>query len=150
GLAVVPELARAVRARRSVDIDYYSAGRGTSSRRGVDPYGLVNYLGAWYLVGRCHLNDEPRMFKCERIAGVALRVERFSVPSDFDLGIFQRDRLRLPTARTGSVRLRARGEAAARAAHWEGARKTRAGIEVSLAMAPNEWLVGWILGFGGD
>ena len=31
GLAVVPELARAVKARRAVDIDYYSAGRGASS-----------------------------------------------------------------------------------------------------------------------
>jgi proteasome accessory factor C len=150
GLAVVPELARAVRAHRAVDIEYYSAGRGASSRRGVDPYGLVNHLGAWYLVGRCHKNDEPRLFKCERIARVELRTEKFTVPADFDLGIFQRDRLRLPTARTGTVKLRATGEAAARAAQWEGAKKARGGIEVSLEMAPNEWLVGWILGFGGD
>jgi len=150
GLAVVPELARAARAHRAVDIEYYSAGRGASSRRGVDPYGLVNHLGAWYLVGRCHKNDEPRLFKCERIASVELRAEKFTVPDDFDLGIFQRDRMRLPTARTGTIKLRATGEAAARAAQWEGAKKKPGGVDVSLEMAPNEWLVGWILGFGGD
>jgi proteasome accessory factor C len=150
GLLVVPELARAVRARRAVDIDYYSAGRGSGARRGVDPYGLVNHLGAWYLVGRCHRNDEARIFKCERIARVEPRSERFTVPASFDLGRFQRDRLRLPTARSGSVRLRFAGEAATQAARWPGARKLRAGVEVSLEMAPNEWLVGWILHFGAD
>jgi proteasome accessory factor C len=150
GLAVVPELSRAVKARRAVDIDYYSAGRGASSRRGVDPYGLVNHLGAWYLVGRCHKNDEPRVFKCERIAAVELRAEKFTVPADFDLGIFHRDRLRLPTGRTGTIKLRATGERAAQAAQWEGAKKVRGAVEVSLEMAPNEWLMGWLLGFGGD
>ena len=150
GLAVVPELARAVKARRAVDIEYYSAGRGASSRRGVDPYGLVNHLGAWYLVGRCHKNDEPRVFKCERIAAVELRAEKFTVPADFDLGIFHRDRLRLPTGRTGTIKLRATGERAAQAAQWEGAKKVRGAVEVSLEMAPNEWLMGWLLGFGGD
>src|SRR5262249_34552592 len=92
GLAVVPELARAARAHRAVEIDYYSAGRGASSRRGVDPYGLVNHLGAWYLVGRCHINDEPRVFKCERIERARLRDEKFTMPRDFNLAHFQRDR----------------------------------------------------------
>ena len=151
GLRVVPELARAARARRAVDIDYYSAGRGERSRRGVDPYGLVNHLGAWYLVGRCHVNDEPRVFKCERIGRVWPREERFSLPADFDLGRFQHDRLRLPTSRRGDILLRFSGEAAAQAARWEGARRRPGGkVEVALAMPPNEWLVGWILGFGAE
>ena len=148
---VVAELARAARARRAVDIDYYSAGRGARRRRGVDPYGLVNYEGSWYLVARCHDNDEPRLFKCERVAGVFPRDERFSVPAGFDLHRFQRDRLRLPTARSGSLRVRFSGEAAEQAARWEGAQRRRDGtIEVALRMPPNEWLVGWILGFGGQ
>jgi proteasome accessory factor C len=151
GLAVVPELSRAARARRAVDIEYYSAGRGESKRRGVDPYGLVNHLGSWYLVGRCHINDEPRVFKCERIALVELRPEKFSLPQDFSLERFQRDRLRLPTARGGRVKLRFVGEAARSAARWEGAHKVAGGaVEVSLEMAPNEWLLGWVLGFGGE
>jgi proteasome accessory factor C len=151
GLSVVAELARAARTRQAVEIDYYSAGRGQRARRGIDPYGLVNHLGAWYLVGRCHLNDEARLFKCERIASVWPQTTRFTVPRDFDLERFQRDRLRLPTARRGSVKLRFRGEAALEALHWEGARKTRDGsVDVALAMAPNEWLLGWILGFGSE
>src|SRR5262249_60733527 len=76
--------------------------------------------------------------------------ENSRVRADCDPGISQRERLGLPTARTGLVKLRATGEAAARAAQWEGAKKARGGVEVSLEMAPNEWLVGWILGLGGD
>src|SRR5262249_8655031 len=96
------------------------------------------------------INDEPRIYKCERIARVTLRDERFTVPTDFDLARFQRDRLRLPTAKAGTVRLRLRGDAAEQAARWPGARKRRGAVEVSLSMAPNEWLLGWILGWGGD
>jgi proteasome accessory factor C len=150
GLVVVPELARAARTRHAVDIDYYSAGRGRRGRRGVDPYGLINHLGAWYLVGRCHEHDEPRLFKCERIARVWPRADRFEVPHDFDLARFQRDRLRLPTVRRGSVTLRFSGEAAVQAAAWPEARRVGDEVEVALSMAPNEWLVGWILGFGAD
>jgi proteasome accessory factor C len=148
---VVPELARAVRARRAVEIDYTSAGRGARQRRGVDPYGLVNHLGAWYLVGRCHIHDEPRIYKCERITRVAATGGHFTVPAEFDLARFQRDRLRLPTAPKGAVKLRFFGEAAAVAATWDGARKRKDGaVEVALTMPPNERLVGWVLGWGAE
>jgi len=43
------------------------------------------------------------------------------------------------------------GEAAVQAARWRGARKRPGGaVEVSLEMTPNEWLLGWLLGWGAE
>jgi predicted DNA-binding transcriptional regulator YafY len=52
----------------------------------VDPYGLTFKIGAWYLVGYCHLREGIRTFALDRIKW--LRVDqnaRFRYPKDFDL-----------------------------------------------------------------
>lgn len=148
---IVPELLRAARRRNAVTIDYYSAGSRRRRRRGVDPYGLINNKGAWYLVGRCHINDEARIFKCERISAVDPLGERFEVPAGFDLDRFGKDKLKLPAGRRGQVRLRFRGEAARSAVHWPGAKKGTDGtVEVHVAVSASERLVSWVLRWGGD
>ena len=52
--------------------------------RGVDPYKLFHREAAWYLIGRCHLHDEPRVFRLDRISDAATGDGRFE-PPDFDL-----------------------------------------------------------------
>ncbi len=69
-LAVLSELHRAITARRPLQLLYHSASRGITELRGVDPYALLNHRGAWYLVGRCHRRNEPRLFKVERMSKV--------------------------------------------------------------------------------
>ncbi len=148
---VVPTLARAVRQHTAVEIDYYSAGSGKRKWRGVDPYGLINGKGSWYLVGRCHVHDETRIFKAERVGEVRLGEKRFVVPADFDLDVFAKSKLKLPLARKGQVRLRFHGEAARQAAGWEGAKKTPSGaVELSAQVPAGERLAAWVMSFGGD
>ena len=55
------------------------------SDRLVDPYTLLPYLRSWYLVGHCHLRGEVRMFKVDRIRGLARTGEHFPLPEQFDL-----------------------------------------------------------------
>lgn len=77
----VLRLAEAVNSARTVQISYGSGGKLT--RRGVDPYGLAN-VGAWYLVGHCHLRDDLRTFRLDRMREVRLTEARFERPVGFD------------------------------------------------------------------
>src|SRR5262249_53009023 len=91
------------------------------------------------------------IFKCERISSMTETEARFTVPRDFNLERFGASRLQLPTARRGKVRLLFRGDAALEAQRWPDARSRPGGkVELSLTVAPNEWIVGWVLGFGSE
>ena len=71
-LALLSDLHRAITARKAVSAQYHSASRGQTEQRGIDPYALVNHRGSWYLVGRCHRHNEPRLFKVERLSKVVV------------------------------------------------------------------------------
>jgi proteasome accessory factor C len=149
GLRVVPLLARAAEEHTTVEVDYYSAGRGETTRRRIDPYGLVDHLGWWYLVGYCHKHQQARLFKCERISHCELTPEHFAPPADFDLERYRRDWLLFAPPDTHHVVLRLRGRAADRLGTWEGARRLDDGrLEISFDNPGLEWLCGWVLSLG--
>ncbi|MFE3189578.1 helix-turn-helix transcriptional regulator [Nocardia sp. NPDC059240] len=79
--ARVAELQRAVVRRRRIRLDYDRAGQRTS--RLVDPWGLVDKDGTWYLVAGTE--DGQRTFRVDRIAAVAPTDEIAHRPEDFDL-----------------------------------------------------------------
>ena len=56
----------AVEQHRQVHIHYVS-GRGEETERIVDPYGVVYHAGVWYTAGYCHLRQEPRTFRLDRV-----------------------------------------------------------------------------------
>lgn len=69
-----------------VDLTYVSRNRPEPTRRRVDPYGLTYKIGAWYLVGYCHLRQGIRTFGLDRIKWLRAAEEaRFVYPADFDL-----------------------------------------------------------------
>ncbi|MEZ4570558.1 MAG: WYL domain-containing protein [Thermomicrobiales bacterium] len=57
---------------------------GEESRREIDPYGLVYLMQRWYLVGYCHLRDDLRMFRLDRIAHCRTLETTFAPPHGFD------------------------------------------------------------------
>ena len=61
-------LEQTIRERAPISIHYRSLAGGRRAWRGVDPYEMFHRENAWYLVGRCHLHDEPRTFRLDRIA----------------------------------------------------------------------------------
>ena len=77
-------LGRAVRDRRRVVIEYFSASRGELTERKVDPWGLVAALGRWYLVGWDHRAGDERMFRVDRTKRVTVTDEPADLPGDFD------------------------------------------------------------------
>lgn len=63
----------------------YSTRNSRASERAVDPYGLVHRFGSWYMAGYCHLREDMRLFRIDRIERLSPLDESFSRPEQFDL-----------------------------------------------------------------
>jgi proteasome accessory factor B len=59
----------AVRDRRPVTFGYRAAGRSTAQRRHLEPWGVVNRRGRWYVVGQDTDRAAERVFRLSRIDG---------------------------------------------------------------------------------
>ncbi len=76
-------LAAAVWDDRRVDIHYRHPGADGPAPRTLDPFGLVNKAGVWYLVAR--RQGEMRTYRVSRVHDVSTLDEQFVRPADFDL-----------------------------------------------------------------
>jgi predicted DNA-binding transcriptional regulator YafY len=85
-ISVFRQLARSVRESRQLELHYWSAWRGETCRRVVDPYHLAAVGGDWYLVAYCHLREDVRMFVPSRIRHVKETGKQFDRPADFCIG----------------------------------------------------------------
>jgi len=85
---VKPLLEQAVSEQRSVEIVYFSMTREEFSTRKVDPYGLKPDGDLLWMVAYCHLREDMRVFRVDRIKEAALTHEAFSRPSAFSLDEF--------------------------------------------------------------
>jgi predicted DNA-binding transcriptional regulator YafY len=79
------KLRRANRERRSVTMAYRSSNQPNPNERELDPYALVHRWGWWYVVGYCHLRQEVRTFRVDRIVELTLLQKVFTIPADFDV-----------------------------------------------------------------
>lgn len=99
-------LREAVSHRTQVRIDYYAFGRDDRTTRTVEPAGVFSTGGQWYLSAYCHLANDERVFRIDRI----LHLEALHTPSsgpqvDAKPALFER------RAEAGLIRLRLRPEA---------------------------------------
>lgn len=83
------ELEQAIRFRKRAIFDYTSAAQGESTKREVDPYGLVSKENTWHLVGWCHLRRGVRTFRLDRMGTLAIapkpKSPDFERPEKFDV-----------------------------------------------------------------
>ena len=63
---------------------HYRSGHDEESERDFDPYGLAYRQGRWYVVGYCHLRDDLRSFRLDRVVSVDLLEVNFTRPEHFD------------------------------------------------------------------
>lgn len=82
------ELNNTIHLKRSIEIEYYSASSGQTSKRTVDPYHLNNIHGDWYLIAYCHTRREPRDFLTSRIKAHKHLPSTFQVDPDFSLNAY--------------------------------------------------------------
>jgi len=104
----------AVRDRRPVTFSYRAPGKADAAKRDLEPWGVVNRRGKWYVTGYDRGRRDTRVFRLDRITGpvkMAGPPGSVTVPADADVRalVSQRDRLP-PPDQTAVLRVRA-GEA---------------------------------------
>jgi predicted DNA-binding transcriptional regulator YafY len=81
---LVVDLSLAVQRRRRVHLRY-RAWSGDETERDFDPYGIVFNEGFWHTVGYCHLRQDVRTFRLDRILALEPGEQPFERPEDFDV-----------------------------------------------------------------
>lgn len=156
--AILQQLRRAVIERKTVRFRYvarWSANANTekakdekSDLRTVNPYGLVNSNGVWYLVGYDHLRFERRHFRLERMDELTLLRQSFERPATFTFEHAGRDE-----QRTIVVKLRFQPRVARWVlenlsfftVEWQ---QNSDGLDVTLHVRSVEEVLQWVLGWG--
>ncbi len=77
------DLEQAVADGNSVKIRYHKSGEEQSKYRLVDPYRIIYWNNKWYVIGFCHLRNDIRSFKVERIESLMLTGNNFNRPENF-------------------------------------------------------------------
>jgi predicted DNA-binding transcriptional regulator YafY len=61
----------------------YRSSREELTHRAFDPYGIAYHLGLWYTIGYCHLREDQRLFRLDRIIDIEVTSEAFSPPVNY-------------------------------------------------------------------
>jgi predicted DNA-binding transcriptional regulator YafY len=116
--AMLTELYHAIASRNSVEMEYVPASRPQNkTRRRVDPYAVLPTSYSWYLIGWCHLRQDVRIFKVDRIRVIQQTDYSFEPDAEFDVEDFLLEGwgiTRVPDQEPEVIELRFSGPAA----HW--------------------------------
>ena len=93
--AHVVDLIEAADTKRRVELCYTSRD-GKPTERVVEPYGLAEKDGRWYLVAHCRLRSERRLFRLDRIDRLRVLDETFVPDEGFDYRAFAEAGLEQP------------------------------------------------------
>lgn len=74
--------------RNSVIISYRKSGDNESNDRQVDPYRIIYWKNKYYLVAFCHLRDDVRTFRVDRIESLTATEETFEQLDDFSINSY--------------------------------------------------------------
>ncbi|WP_342513986.1 YafY family protein [Sporosarcina sp. FSL K6-1522] len=77
------ELEQAVADGYSVKILYHKSGEEQSKYRLVDLYRIIYWNNKWYVIGFCHLRNDIRSFRVDRIESLTLTENKFNRPENF-------------------------------------------------------------------
>jgi predicted DNA-binding transcriptional regulator YafY len=77
------ELEQAVADGYSVKILYHKSDEGQSKYRLVDPYRIIYWNNKWYVIGFCHLRNDIRSFRIDRMENLMLTENKFNRPENF-------------------------------------------------------------------
>jgi proteasome accessory factor B len=158
---IVRSIEEAVAASHSVSVLYDSLSSGKKKWRGVDPWLLLHRSEAWYLVGRCHIHDEPRTYRLDRISAVLPIGQSFQRPADFDVGRwFQQswgvEALVGSSREENEVHIHFAASVAPLIEHARHhpseskARRSDGSLDYFVTLGPLEEIARWIVGFGGN
>ena len=139
--------------KRTIRLDYEGLESGKSSRE-IDPYALIFRRYSWYLLGFCHLREQIRVFRLNRIYKVTLTDKSFVRKSDFSIEEFFKNSWEIYQGETTEVKLRFFGKAVKvieSGQHHSSENLSKPGdgsLLYSVRVSGTEEIARWILGFG--
>jgi predicted DNA-binding transcriptional regulator YafY len=142
---------------RTLRLSYRKPGAARPEARQVDPYHVLRFEGAWYLIGYCHLRQAVRSFALSRIGEASVLRDSFAVPADFDPAALVAEGFGLGRG-TGQYRVRLRFVAAAapyvveRIWHQEQQLKRHrdGGVTLTLPAGDLAAIKRWVLSWGSE
>ena len=150
---ILAQLRQAAEARREIALDYDKEGRGKAEERKVEPQGVIDHAGVWYVIGRDVGRDAERVFRLDRILAVRETGAQFADPGPLDPERFQREKLFFPSGRERPVVLRFSPGAAAWALQRYGSRAHQldnGAVDVSIESAGSQYAVSQALSLAGE
>ena len=147
------KLSEAVARERRVIMSYYVESRGETTRRTVDPLGLVYYTDHWNLIAYDHLRGEVRNFRLDRIETMHVLSEGFERPEGFDL--VRHLEARGVRQSTREIALTFKEEVYRRAkqgipARLDAEQRSDGEVTVSFRFDKLDYVANWLLRFGTD
>jgi proteasome accessory factor B len=144
----------AVRDRRPVTFSYKAQGRTDATRRELEPWGVVNRRGRWYVAGHDRTRNATRVFRLSRIDGpvkMAGPAGSVTVPPGADARELVKDWDVAPV-RDHTAVLRVRAGAGFGLRRWarEVAPDTDGWDRVTVSFADVPWYADYIASFGPD
>lgn len=87
GQEFIYDIQNAIKEKVAILFDYtkYSKKSSTIDKRHIAPYGLKEYRGRWYLVGKDIDKAEIRIFGLDRMSRLVETNLRITIPKDFDI-----------------------------------------------------------------
>jgi predicted DNA-binding transcriptional regulator YafY len=147
------KIRRAVIERKTLRFLYHTRfsedGSSQRNRRDADPYGLINYFGAWYLIAHCHLRKAIRNFRLDRISDIKILDNSFIRPAHFTLENPAPDNQRNLIVRALFDKEIADWVKEAKSFFVEQMQDTPEGLLVTLRVRTENEVVNWLLSWGG-
>lgn len=92
GTSVFADLQRAIANRLTITMDYFTGSRQEMTTRSADPLGVVYYSGNWHVIAHCHLRNDIRNFRADRIRSLQVGSVQYKPYPDFNLLDFMKSR----------------------------------------------------------
>lgn len=150
---ILRRIRRAIIERKTLQFLYHTRfsedGTSRRNRREADPYGLLNYAGAWYLVAYCHLRKALRNFRLERISDLKILEKTFTRPDHFRLETPAPDNQRNLLIRALFDLEIADWVKEAKTFFVEQMQETPEGLLVHLRVRTENEVINWLLSWGG-
>jgi predicted DNA-binding transcriptional regulator YafY len=137
--------------RRCVHLLYQGLARQEETDRVVAPYALTLQWGLWYLVGFCHLRQDLRTFRVDRIQQAVPLEDHFKMPREFSVREYLARSMRFEPNYRVAVHLEANvaRQVQERHDHWmELTGHPDGSITARFGVANLDWTTGWVLSYG--
>jgi predicted DNA-binding transcriptional regulator YafY len=152
-LAVLTRIQHALAQRHVLALDYRSGGNQETTRREVEPLGLVYYCDHWHLIAFCRLRRDYRDFRTDRILKFSVGSEVFQPHTKFSVNEFVNSCSDKAQGMEVRVKFSLHAAERARRSWFAGSiaeERTKDGVVLSFPVGEVDWVTGWLLSFGTD